>query len=494
MLSLTIFLPLITALFILAIPSWKGRWIRGVALTGSVATLGLTFLLLSGFDPSLSDLQWRITLPWISAINASYDVAVDGISLPLILLTAVLLSACMLYVLPQVDRQPKMHAFFFLVMGTGLIGLFAAQDLLLFYLFFEVALVPMYFIIGMWGHENRRYAAMKFFLYTRAGSLAMLLSFLALYLNAEPHTFSLPELIAQQPMADAGRAGGLVLLGMLIGFGVKLPVVPIHNWLPDAHVEAPTEGSVMLAGIQLKMGAYGLLRVMLPTMQETAAQWGMVLLVLGVVALVYGALAALGQSDLKRMIAYTSINHMGYVMLGAAAWALSTSLDVRQLALNGAVYQIVSHGLLTGGMFFMVGMLQKRAGTREISRFGGLMRAAPVFAFVLGLLAFGSLGLPGFSGFIAEFQVIGATVSVSFWAAVLTVIGLLITTGLYLRIIVNVIFGEVTAELAGAGELTPREMIAVGMLALLSLELGLFPSLLIPIIDSATQVLAGLGL
>jgi len=493
MLTLTIFLPLVVGLLILFVPKGRPALVRWTALAGAVGTLVLTLVLLFGYDPGGAALQWRTTVDWIPGLNASYDVAVDGLSLPLIVLTALLLTTVCVYVLPKKEDQPCTHAFLFLLMTTGLVGLFAAQDLLLFYLFFEIGLVPMYFIIGIWGHEDRRYAALKFFLYTRAGSLAMLLSFLALYLAADPHTFSLPALIEEQPLAGAGPVGGLVLLGMLIGFGVKLPAVPVHNWLPDAHVEAPTEGSVMLAGIQLKMGAYGLLRVLLPTVPEAAAAWGWVLVALAVVALVYGALAALAQTDLKRLVAYTSINHMGYVMLGAGVWALTEGESVRQLALSGATYQMVSHGLLTGGMFFVVGMLQDRASTREMDRFGGLLGRVPLFAGLLGLLAFGSLGLPGFSGFIAEFQVIGAAVSVNLWVAVLTILGLVITTGLYLKIVTGVLMGEAPEAMPALSDLGGRELVAVGSLTALSLLLGILPGLLVSIIEPTTRMLATIG-
>lgn len=485
MLNLVIFLPLLTGLLILALPASRPALLRWTALTGAGLTLLGSLWLWLGFDRSgiggaAASVQSRTLLDWIPSIGASYDVALGGLGLSMLVLTALLLTLVMVFVLPQRERV-KEHAFLFLLMGTGLIGLFAAQDLLLFYLFFEVALVPMYFIVGIWGGEGRRYAAMKFFLYTRAGSLAMLLSFLALYLgtpgtNGAAHSFSIAAVAAAQPYAGT-PAAFWVMLGLLLGFGVKLPTFPLHNWLPDAHVEAPTEGSVMLAGAQLKMGAFGLLYLLLPLMPDTVRQYGWLLAALGVISLIYGALAALAQRDLKRLIAYTSINHMGYVMLAAGLWGLSSSPAVRALVLDGAAFQMVSHGLLTGGMFFLVGILGHRAGTRNIDAFGGLM-ALPRFAGLLALLAFGSLGLPGLSGFVAEFQVIGGAVGVNIWWAVLAVLGLLVSTGLYLRVLAGVLMGQQPDGLKIA-DLNPRELWAVVPLAALSLLLGVFPALLL---------------
>ena len=478
MLTLTIFLPFACGLGLLALPASRPRLVRGAALGAAAATLACAGILWSGYERAGASLQWRERLEWIPSIGASYDVAVDGVSLPLIALAALLLALVMLYTLHQRDR-PKLHAFLFLVMATGLMGVFAARDLLLFYLFFEVALVPLYFIIGIWGEAERRYAAMKFFLYTRAGSLAMLLSFLGLYLAMRPHTFSLDAIIAARPLDSGGALPGLVLLGLLVGFGVKLPVVPLHNWLPDAHVEAPTEASVMLAGIQLKLGAYGFVAVLLPALPAAAARYGWWMLGLGIVTLVYGAFAALAQTDLKRLVAYTSINHMGYVLIGVAVAALTTDAATRALALNGAVLQAVSHGLLTGGMFFVAGMLGERAGTREIGRFGGLLRRVPVYSALLGVLAFASLGLPGFSGFAAEFQVIGATLSLSVAAAALIVLGLLVTTALYVRVLTHMVMGDERTPKA-FGDLDAREIAVLLPLVLLSAAIGVAPAILMP--------------
>ena len=488
MLNAVIYLPLVTGLVVLLVPPARPGMVRWIALVGSAATLLLSLVLWIGFDPAGADLQWRVTADWIPSIGATYDVAVTGVSLPLIVLTALLLTVVATYVLPEHDR-PHAHAFLFLLLGTGLIGVFAARDLLLFYLFFEIGLVPMYFIIGMWGGEQRRYAAFKFFLYTRAGSLAMLLGFLGLYLAMEPHTFSLAAIIKAQPLANAPGAGALVFFGLLLGFGVKLPTVPLHNWLPDAHVEAPTEGSVVLAGLQLKMGAYGLVAILLPVLPDAVQRFAWLLIALALASLLYGALAALAQGDMKRLVAYTSINHMGYVTLAVAIAAISTSPGVRSLAINGAVVQMVSHGLLTGGMFLMVGMLQHRAGTRELDRFGGLIGNLPAYSGLFAALAFGSFGLPGLSGFIAEFQVIGAAVSVNLWVAVLVVLSLVLMTGVYLRL-AGVLMGTPPRDMPSLAPLTAREFGLAGALLALSVLIGVAPGALVTAISGADSLLA----
>ena len=486
MLTITIFLPLLTGLVVLTLPRGNSPLVRWVALGGAGLTLIFAIVLWIGFEPDGNTLQSRVTVPWIPSIGASYDVAVNGLSLALILLTSILLTVVMVFILPEQDRAHA-HAFLFLLLATGLIGLFAAQDLLLFYLFFEVGLVPMYFIIGIWGAEQRRYAALKFFLYTRTGSLAMLLGFFGLYFAMEPHSFSLPAIIAAKPLAQFPVASAVVFFALLIGFGVKLPIVPLHNWLPDAHVEAPTEGSVVLAGLQLKMGGYGLVAVLLPAMPETVARFGWLLIALALASLLYSALAALAQSDMKRLVAYTSVNHMAYVALAVAVAAMTDNAGVRQLAVNGAGVQMVSHGLLTGGMFLMVGMLQHRTGTREIDRFGGLIGRAPAFAGLFALFAFGSLGLPGLSGFIAEFQVIGAALQLSVWVAVITVLGLILATAVYLRLMANVLMGRALPDTEQLAPLTSCEIWPVVTLAALSVLIGILPATLIAAVSGVAR-------
>ena len=491
MLTINIFLPLFTGFIILLFPKAKGNAVRITALSGTLATLILSAIILAGYDSARGGMQWITDVPWIPSINAGYTIGVDGLSLPVILLTDILMFLVMLYVVKDHDRA-KEHAFLFLLMHTGLLGLFSSMDLLLFYLFFEVGLVPMYFIIGIFGSDRRKYAAMKFFLYTRAGSLAMLISFLALYLSADPHTFSLQKIIQAHPFAGSIQTAGFVMFGLLIGFGVKLPTFPLHNWLPDAHVEAPAEGSVILAGIQLKMGAYGILRVMIPALPMAVSHYNLWLILLGIFSMVYSALAAMAQNDLKRLIAYTSINHMGYVMTAAGIWGLTQNENIKQLALNGAAYQIISHGLLTGGMFFIAGMLQHKAGTRDIDRFGGLLGVVPIFSALLGILAFASLGLPGFSGFIAEFQVIGASVGTNIWAAIGIISGLILMTALYLKIVVTMIFGKPPDDIPVVSELSSRNNFIIAALISISLFLGILPGYLTELIESGTKFLTAI--
>lgn len=491
-LDVAIFLPLATGMLVLLVPGGRASVIRGLVLLGTTATLVLAGALWVSFDAAAPGLQHRTRLPWIPGIGAFYDVAVDGLSLPLLGVTALLFWLVAVYTVRHADRA-RSHGFLFLLMETGLLGLFSAQDLLLFYVFFEIALVPMYFVIGGWGHGDRRYAAMKFFLYTRAGSLAMLLAFLALYLSMDPRSFSLPDIAAATPLAGAPGLGGLVVLGMLLGFGVKVPTVPIHNWLPDAHVEAPTEGSVILAGVQLKMGGYGLVRVLLPAVPDAASRWGWVLIVLGVSSVIYGAFAALAQRDLKRLIAYTSVAHMGYVTLGAGIAALARAGPAGQLALDGAVYQMVSHALLTGGMFFLAGMLDEHAGTRELSRLGGLLGRRPAWSAALAVLAFGSLGLPGMSGFVAELQVLGAAVAVSGWLAGLTALGLLVTTGVYLRVVTRLLMSGAPARMPRFERPPARELAIPALLAAVSIGLGVAPWPLLSVIESATAAVLPWG-
>jgi NADH-quinone oxidoreductase subunit M len=323
-------------------------------------------------------------------VSSSYHVGVDGISLPLVAMTALIFLACAVYALREQDR-PRIQAALFLFLQTVSLGLFVSADLILFFVFFDLSIVGMYFVIAGWGHGDAGRSAMKFFLYTFLGSLALLAGFIGLYVAAEPHTFDMVELAAAAPLAGSSVSGGLVLAAILVGLAVKTPTVPFHTWLPPAHTDAPAVGSAVLAGVLLKMGTYGFVRIAMPMLPEAWRDWAWVVIVVGVVSVVYGALVALAQSNLKRMIAYTSVNHMGYIALavGVAGLVADDTAQARSIAVAGAVTQMVSHGLITGALFLLAGVMHDRASTYDLDSYGGLAAPAPRFA---ALFAVGEAG------------------------------------------------------------------------------------------------------
>ena len=414
--SLTVFLPLVGAGAIALIPKSREDAAKPVALIVSLVGFLLALGILAGYDWQGRGLQYEINLPWISTIGARYHVAIDGISLPLFVLSYLLTFLCSIYVFHHIEEPGKPKAFLalMLLLQTGMAGSFIAFDLVLFFVFWELVLVPMYFMIGVWGGPRREYAAVKFFLYTLFGSVFMLVAFLAVYFRSSEvtiggqtfaHTFDIVELTAQGAGGRfAGTFGTVAFLAIGLGFAIKVPMWPFHTWLPDAHTEAPTVGSVLLAGILLKMGTYGFVRIALPILPEGAMVWAPVIAVLAVIAIIYGALCCLAQTDLKRLIAFSSVGHMGFVMLGIAT--------LTPVGINAAIFGMIAHGVITGMLFFIVGSVKERYHTRAMAEIGGgLNQTLPRMGALLTYVAIASLGLPGLAGFWGEFGALQAAIN-----------------------------------------------------------------------------------
>jgi NADH-quinone oxidoreductase subunit M len=482
--SITLFLPLVGATLLMLMRGSPPRLAHAVGIVASGLTLlgSLLMWVRGAAGEGFSQIE---EVAWIPSLGAAYRVGVDGVSLPLVLMTAVLFFVSLLFS-AHVAERARSYVALFLLLETASIGVFVALDAVLFYVFFEVTLVGMYFVISGWGYEGRQRAALTFFLYTLLGSLPLLLAILALYLGSEPNTFDMRELIANPPLA--GLAATLALIAILVTFFVKIPVFPFHTWLPAAHVEAPTAGSVILAGVLLKLGTYGLVRFALQMTPDAFRALAPLVVVLGVFSALYGAFVALGQTDLKRLVAYTSVNHMGYVVLGVAVAAAATDPAARSLALDGAVLQMVSHGVVTGALFLLVGMLQERAHTREMGKFGGLLRIVPGFGWAFVLAAFASLGLPGLAHFPAEFQIFLGTFYV-YPVAVIAALGIVVTAGLYLRAIQVAFLGEPRGEWIGMKDMGGREILAAVPLLVLTVLIGVAPFLLLDVIHANTEVL-----
>ena len=491
MLSVIIFLPLLAAAGLALAPGLPGRVASWVWLSVSTAVLALV-LLMWFRAPSTDQLSFEERVPWIPSVNSSYHVGVDGLSLPLLALTAVTFVACALYAVRDTDR-PRTQAALFLFMETTCLGLFAAQDLILFFVFFDLSIVGMYFAIARWGHGDAARSALKFFIYTFLGSLALLGGFIGLYVAARPHTFDIVELTRAAPLTGHPVAGGVVLAAVLLGLAIKTPTVPFHTWLPPAHTDAPAIGSVVLAALLLKMGTYGFVRIAMPMLPAAWRDWAVPIVVVGVVSVLYGALVALAQTNLKRMIAYTSVNHMGYVVLGVGVAGLVAPTDAvaRQVAVTGAVTQMVSHGLITGALFLLAGVLQDRRNSYDIDGYGGLATPAPRLATGFALAAFASLGLPGFTGFIAEFHVFTGSVAVAPVTAV-ALLGILVTAALFLRALQRLFTGPLRDRSVGFVDLRRHETAGVALLLVPAVALGIAPRPLLDVIEPAAQSVVAL--
>ena len=479
LLTLTVFTPMAGALAILFVPRENKNAVRAIGTAAAAVSFLVSLALLAGFNTDVSafPLQFVEKWDWIPTFNIQYYLGVDGLSLPLMLLTTLLTLVSLIFSF-SIEERVKEYWFWFLVLDAGMLGVFCAMDLILFYVFWELCLVPMYFLIGIWGGPKKEFAAIKFFLYTLFGSVFMLLGILALYFNTTPHTFDMIEMARQaaaNPLWLPERFQILVFLAFYLAFAIKVPAFPFHTWLPLAHVEAPTAVSVILAGVLLKMGGYGLLRV-----SYSILPWGFkwflpALVVIAFIGIVYGALCSMAQTDLKKMVAYSSVNHMGYCLLGIAA--------VNATGFSGAMLQMVAHGLITGALFLLVGVIYDRAHTRDISAFGGLGVRVPLYTGIMMTTAFASLGLPGLAGFWGEFMAfLGAFQRFPLWT-ILSVAGLLVTAAFFLRMIQKIFLGPLNVKWSGMEEINARELAAVLPLTALTVLIGVWPKLALDLMN-----------
>lgn len=468
-LSLVTFLPILGALFILLIRGEEevvARNARFVALWTTVITFAISLLLWTNFDYTTADFQFVEKQEWLGV--ASYHLGVDGISMLFIILTTLLMPACILASWDSIKTRVKEYMIAFLVLETLMIGVFCALDLVLFYLFFEGALIPMFLIIGVWGGARRVYASFKFFLYTLLGSVLMLLAIMAMYWTAG--TTDIPTLLTHEFAADLQT---WLWLAFFASFAVKMPMWPVHTWLPDAHVEAPTAGSVILAGILLKMGGYGFLRFSLPMFPIASDMFAPMVFALSVIAIIYTSLVALAQTDIKKLIAYSSVAHMGFVTMGI--FAINTQ------GVQGGLFQMISHGFISGALFLGVGVIYDRMHTREIAAYGGLVHRMPVYATFFMLFTMANVALPGTSGFVGEFLTIMGIYAVNTWVAILAATGVILSAAYALFLYRRVIFGELEKDnLKSITDMNRRELVTMVPLALLVIFFGVYPS---PILD-----------
>jgi NADH-quinone oxidoreductase subunit M len=466
-LSVTTFLPLVGAVWILLLRGERAaveRNARWIALWTSLVTLAVSLFIWAGFDPTTADFQFVEQADWVPTFNISYHMGIDGISLFFVLLTTFLTVLCVVASWVSVHTRIKEYMIAFLVLETLMVGMFCALDFIAFYMFFEGVLIPMFLIIGIWGGPRRVYASFKFFLYTLLGSVLMLLAILAIYF--ETGSTDIPTAMAFNFPVGMQK---WLFLAFFASFAVKVPMWPVHTWLPDAHVEAPTAGSVILAGILLKMGGYGFVRFSLPMFPLATAYFTPLIFTLSIVAIIYTSLVALAQEDMKKLIAYSSVAHMGIVTLGI--------FTVTQEGLQGAVLQMLSHGLVSSALFLVVGVIYDRLHTREIARYGGLADIMPKYAFIFMLFMFASVGLPGTSGFVGEFLVLVGTFQVSTWGAFLATTGTILSAAYMLYLYRRVIFGVITrADVKAMLDLTPREVAVFAPIVALVLWMGVYPS------------------
>jgi len=489
-LSYITFFPLAGVVLLLLTPRGRDEAVRKVALTTSLITFALSLYPLLRFDRGTFRMQFTESIPWIPAWGVHYSVGVDGISLLMVALTTLLSVVAILSSWTAVRERVKEYMIALLVLETAMLGVFVSTDLFLFYIFWELELIPMFLLIGIWGGPRRHYAAIKFFLYTLAGSVLMMVAILALYLHSGPQpTFDLAALTA----AAGGFSPKLqfwVFWAFFLGFAFKVPMFPFHTWLPDAHVEAPTAGSVILAGVLLKMGIYGFLRFAIPLCPRTVLrpETVTILMALAATAIIYGALVAMMQKDMKKLVAYSSVSHMGYVMLGIFAYNMQ--------GVSGGILQMFNHGIVTGALFLIVGMVYERRHTRMIREFGGIAKVMPVYAALFSIFTLASIGMPGTNGFIGEFLIlVGAFASRFRVAAVVGAFGIILGAGYMLWLYQRVIFNPmVHKENEGLTDLSLREVVTLVPLLILVFWIGFYPAPFLNLLNaSVTHLIAPLS-
>ncbi|RKX27743.1 MAG: NADH-quinone oxidoreductase subunit M [Candidatus Zixiibacteriota bacterium] len=483
-LSSLIFIPLAGMVIVMLIPKenkWAIRWtatiFSGIPM---IQSFWLTWDYFFNYSGSSAMAYVEGPFNWIPSLNIQYFLGVDGISVPMLFLTG-LLSCLSIVASFGIDKRVKEYFAFFLLLETGMMGVFVSLDFFLFYVFWEIMLVPMYFLIGVWGGPRKEYAAIKFFLYTLFGSIFMLVAILVLYFTSEPHTLNMLTLIETSP-ALSHTLQMVCFIFLFIAFAIKVPVWPFHTWLPDAHTEAPTAVSVILAGVLLKMGTYAMLRISWPMFPDALRTLSFWIAVLGVIAIIYGALVSMAQKDLKKLVAYSSVSHMGYCMLALAAFSSAQ-------AIAGCMFQMISHGLITGALFLLVGVLYDRAHTREIALFGGIGSKLPIYTGIMVFFSMAALGLPGMSGFVSEFMIfVGAFGALNKVLVGISVLGVVLGAAYMLRMVQNVFLGPFNEEKwGGLTDINLRELVTVVPLMVLTLLIGMYPKPLTSLMSATLE-------